>query len=77
MAASWSACSYGSEYGRSRLLYGTSNGQVQKCTVVRKNQMYSAMSEELARMYNAAGRREESLACHLAVRNQLLKEWLS
>lgn len=38
-----------------------------------KNQMYSAMSEELARMYNAAGRREESLACHLAVRNQLLK----
>ena len=38
-----------------------------------KNQIYSAMSEELARMYNAAGRREESLACHLAVRNQLLK----
>ena len=38
-----------------------------------KNQMYSALSEELARMYNAAGRREESLACHLAVRNQLLK----
>ena len=33
-----------------------------------KNQMYSALSEELARMYNAAGRREESLACHLAVR---------
>ncbi len=24
-------------------------------------------------MYNAAGRREESLACHLSVRNQLLK----
>ena len=35
--------------------------------------MYSALSEELARMYNAAGRREESLACHLSVRNQLLK----
>ena len=54
-------------------MYGTSNGQVQNCTVVRKSQMYSALSEELARMYNAAGRREESLACHLAVRNQLLK----
>lgn len=38
-----------------------------------KNQIYSAMSEELARMYNAAGRREESLACHLAVRNHCLR----
>ena len=38
-----------------------------------KNQNYLSWTEELARMYNAAGRREESLACHFEVRDQLIK----
>lgn len=38
-----------------------------------KNQNYLGLTEELARMYNAAGRTEESMECHMEVRNLLVE----